>query len=88
MIFKRNKTADEVLNSNPAWKGFAGIAAGVVVVLMLGLAWYWSRSPDVFWVNEAPANRGTVVGYSTADTLVRVAETLLDKPGGDRKSVV
>ena len=37
-----------------------------------------------FWVNEKPSAgaASTVIGYSTADTLVRVAETLLDKPGG------
>jgi hypothetical protein len=57
-------------------------AAAVVLVLMIGLAVYWSREPAIFWVNEKPDNERTVVGYATADTLVRVASTLLDKPGG------
>jgi hypothetical protein len=84
MIFKRNKTADDVLNRTPVWRRVASIAAAVIVVLMLGMAWYWSRSPDIFWVNEktSAGAADTVIGYSTADTLVRVAETLLDKPGG------
>jgi hypothetical protein len=51
------------------------------------LAWtvlgiYWSRTPDVFWVNQSIDDDRAVVGYSTTDTLIRVAETMLDKPGG------
>jgi hypothetical protein len=57
-------------------------AAAAVLVLMIGLAVYWSREPQIFWVNEKPDNERTVVGYATADTLVRVASALLDKPGG------
>ena len=45
------------------------------------IGWYWSRTPDVFWVNETGPGT-TTVGYSTTDTLIRVAETLLEKPGG------
>ncbi len=54
----------------------------VLFVLLTILSIYWSRTPKVFWVNEFVENGQTVVGYSTADTLVRVASTLLDKPGG------
>ena len=43
---------------------------------------YWSRSPDIFWVSRTIDDERIVVGYSTTDTLIRVAETLLDKPGG------
>jgi hypothetical protein len=64
-----------------AWVRAGGAAAGVVLLLLLIIAWWWSRSPDVFWVNEQPGDR-KVVGYATVDTLVRVAGTLLDKPGG------
>jgi len=52
-----------------------------VVLLLTAVGWYWSRTPDVFWVNERAEGR-KVVGYATADALVRVAGTLLDKPGG------
>ncbi len=58
--------------------------AGLTVILVI-LAWYWSRSPGMFWVNGAPADASAdrkIVGYATSDTLVRVAGTLLDKPGG------
>ena len=56
--------------------------AGAVLLVMLVLAWYWSRMPDVFWVNQKTESEQTVIGYATTDTLIRVAETLLDKPGG------
>jgi hypothetical protein len=58
------------------------VSLGVILLLQLGLAWYWSRSPDVFWVTQKTDGARTVIGYSTADTLIRVAETMLDKPGG------
>jgi hypothetical protein len=57
-------------------------AAAVIVVLQLGLGWYWSREPKVFWVAENANGERTVVGYPTTDTLLRVAEYLLEKPGG------
>jgi hypothetical protein len=38
--------------------------------------------PDVFWVNEKVDGERVIVGYSTTDTLIRVASTMLDKPGG------
>ncbi|MDX1507116.1 MAG: DUF2333 family protein [Woeseiaceae bacterium] len=56
------------------------LAAIAAFIILLGI--YWSRTPDVFWVNEFVEDNRSVVGYSTSDTLVRVASTLLDKPGG------
>jgi hypothetical protein len=53
-----------------------------VLIVWLVLMIYWSRTPDVFWVNQYVESDRTVVGYATTDTLIRVAETLLDKPGG------
>lgn len=80
-LFKRKKTAGDLM-ARPLWQRIAAWVLLVVVALNLAIAWYWSRTPDVFWVSEtAPANR-QAVGYSTMDTLIRVAETLLDKPGG------
>ncbi len=43
---------------------------------------YFSREPDIFWVNHSADAESAVVGISTTDTLIRVAETLLDKQGG------
>ncbi len=68
-------------SGRPLWVTISVYAALGVLVLMCLIGWYWSRMPDVFWVNEQPAER-KVVGYATVDTLIRVAETLLDKPGG------
>ena len=82
MIFKREKSADDILG-RPAWQRIALVILGIIVVLNLVLGWYWSRSPEVFWVSEGPGGGDSyAVGYSTADTLVRVTERLLDKPGG------
>jgi len=55
---------------------------GAILIVWIILMIYWSRTPDVFWVNQYVEDNRTVVGYSTTDTLIRVAETLLDKPGG------
>lgn len=65
----------------PLWAKVTGYSLAVFFVFVLLLGWYWSRMPDVFWVDQQPADK-KVVGYATVDTLVRVAETLLDKPGG------
>jgi hypothetical protein len=59
-----------------------GYTLGFAVLVMIGVAWYWSRTPDVFWVNEKADADGTVIGFSTTDTLIRVARTMLEKPGG------
>lgn len=81
MKLKRDKSERAPL-SRAIWRTAAIYSAGVVLVVMLAAAWYWSRSPDVFWVQEKTAGNNTVVGYATVDTLIRVSETLLDKPGG------
>lgn len=63
----------------PLWVGY-GVGTVLLVFSVLGI--YWSRSPDTFWVNQSVNDDEVVVGYATADALVRVAETLLEKPGG------
>ncbi len=75
------KAAARILG-RPLWIKIAGgiLAAIAIVIILLGM--YWSRMPKIFWVNEFVDNERTVVGYSTTDTLIRVAATLLDKPGG------
>ena len=70
------------MNRRPLWQVATGAMVGVALIVLLALAWYWSRMPDVFWVNDRTPDGRQVVGYATADTLVRVAEALLDKPGG------
>ena len=63
-------------------KSISAVFLAIALLLNLGFGWYWSRMPDIFWVDKSPAGRNNVIGYATADTLIRVAETLLDKPGG------
>lgn len=81
MIFKRRNSGYAAAR-RPGWVLPAVALLAVVVVILIGFAVYWSRMPDIFWVNRQPDNERTVVGYASADTLVRVAQTLLDKPGG------
>jgi len=75
------KTAAKVLG-RPRWMKITGGIVGAIVLIIMLLGIYWSRTPDIFWVNEYVEDDRTVVGYSTTDTLIRVASTLLDKPGG------
>ena len=64
----------------------AVVVVYLLVALVLGMI--WSSEPDVFSVREhtrAVANemqREPVAGFATTATMIRVAETLLDKPGG------
>ena len=81
MILKREKTAEQMMR-RPFWHKVVGGLLAVILLINLALAWYWSRTPDVFWVSDTSTGNRNVVGYSTTDTLIRVAETLLDKPGG------
>ncbi len=80
MFFKRDKSA--VSLNKPLWLKISIGVASAIVVAMIGLGWYWSRTPDVFYVTHKTNGGNTVVGYATTDTLVRVASTMLDKPGG------
>src|SRR5262245_56930315 len=75
--------------------GAAGIvtrvAALVGIIYLLvsaGLGWWWSYQPPSFSVDENAAQFAArsgvkvVTGYTTAATVVRLAQTLLDKRGG------
>lgn len=65
-----------------------GAALGVYLLVALVVGWYWSREPETFAVQQhvreaAEASQRQIVnGYTTVETLKRVASTLLDKPGG------
>ncbi|MEM7504789.1 MAG: DUF2333 family protein, partial [Pseudomonadota bacterium] len=69
------------LADRPLWMTIAGAAGVLLLIVWLILAWHWSRLPDVFWV-ESEVDGRKVVGYATVDSLVQVADTLLEKPGG------
>ncbi len=72
-------------------KAVAGSLGGIVVLVLVALmllGWWWSREPAIVDVRELTRERAeaagesAVVGYATTATLLHVAETLLDKPGG------
>lgn len=70
------------------WKKLVLTGFGFLVILVVLIGLYWSSEPASFSVrlktNELLANSGNdyVVGSTTAATLIGVAETLLEKPGG------
>ncbi len=75
------ETAATILKKRrwPLWTAY-GVGSVLLIFSIIGI--YWSRSPDIFWVNQSVNDEQVVIGYATTDTLIRVAETLLDKPGG------
>ncbi len=62
--------------------------AGVVVIGLSALGMYWSRDPEAFDVRANAAifatgqERPVVTGTVMTATLIKVVETLLEKPGG------
>ena len=61
---------------------------GIYLLICIVLGWWWDYEPDMFAVRNSAAqnaeqhNRPLVIGYVATATVIRVAETLLDKRGG------
>ncbi len=64
------------------WTRIGAWALGIFLLVNFILGFWFSREPEVFWVNRAADTETAAIGFSTTDTLIRVADTLLDKPGG------
>ena len=65
-------------------RNFAYLLTGVVLLLFVVISWWVSREPAVLVIADTEqhsANQSTV-GYTTTTALIKVTETLLDKPGG------
>lgn len=77
----QERTAKSILATSK-WTKSIVWTLGVVLFLMTVVGIYFSREPDIFWVNRSSDAESAIVGLSTTDTLIRVAETVLDKPGG------
>jgi hypothetical protein len=65
-----------------------GLIVVTLIVVMIIFSIYWSREPRPFDVQQVAIQRlnseekKLVTGHVTTGTLIKVAETLLDKPGG------
>ncbi|MGV6807130.1 MAG: DUF2333 family protein [bacterium] len=68
----------------PRLARWIAVLLGLLILLSLGLAWYWSQTPDSFDVEVAAAEKvnSEVTGVATTATLIEVVNTLLNKPGG------
>lgn len=77
------------------YAGGGGVIGKLILVLLVVyllvsviVGMYWSSEPDAFSVREhtrSVANsmaREPVTGFATTVTMIRIAETLLEKPGG------
>ena len=66
----------------------AGIIVVTLCIVLTLLGWYWSRTPDSFYPKDVALEKAggdasqVVPGFTTTAALIKVAETLLDKPGG------
>ena len=60
----------------------------LLLLIMICIGFYMSQEPDAFDVEQVALTRAggdeskLVTGYVTTSTLIKTAETLLDKPGG------
>jgi len=75
------RSAANILSTSK-WSKITVWSIGVFLLLMFVIGFWASREPDIFWVQRSAEQETAIVGFSTVDTLVRVAETLQDKNGG------
>jgi len=84
---KKDDLADYTGNSGVISKFVLFVLAVYLVITSL-LGIYWSSEPALFSVREhtralaSEMEREPVTGFATTATMIRLAETLLDKPGG------
>ncbi len=70
------------------WRNTIFTILGFLLILIVLIGIYWSAEPDPFDVRQnaneklAISGHANVVGATTTATLIRVTETLMDKPGG------
>jgi hypothetical protein len=82
----RDTTED--LTETHRWLRTAVICLALYLLVVAILAFFWNREPEVFPVAENAAEllsgvpASPVTGSTTTITLITLAETLLDKPGG------
>ena len=70
------------------WRNAIFTALGLFIIFIVLIGIYWSAEPNSFDVRQnanskfASIGRSNVVGGTTTAALIRVSETLLEKPGG------
>ncbi|MFQ5638266.1 MAG: DUF2333 family protein [bacterium] len=75
-------------HENGSRRRVLGIIVLLFILLMFILTIYWGQEPDMFNVRRSAVarveleNDNLVTGTVTTNTLIHVASTLLDKPGG------
>ncbi len=79
---RKPKVTTDAQAPRTRWGRRIGIPLLLLLILLSIVSWYWSRQPALLWVNEKTPAGDEVVGFATADTLVRIVDTVLDKPGG------
>ena len=93
LFFKRKVKDQKADLSDDLEKGGTLLKLSVLIIVVVFIAliilgMVWSSEPDAFDVREVTAraaadnNQDVVIGAATTATLIKVASTLLDKPGG------
>lgn len=59
------------------------ISLSCTLMVLILLGWYWSQEPKSFAIKgAATADMPLITGVTTTETLIRVVDTVLNKPGG------
>ena len=59
------------------------ISLSCTLMVLILLGWYWSQEPKSFAIKgAATADMPLITGVATTETLIRVVDTVLNKPGG------
>lgn len=69
-------------SAEPGRTKYILIAIALYLIVCSGVGIYWSIKPEPFSPSDMSAGAKDVTGSATTSTLIKVASTLLDKPGG------
>ncbi len=81
------RSATQKISGSFQGKTLAG-GAGIAMLLLFLVGWYWSQEPELFSVQAnaeslaASSGQNVVTGYTTTSSLYTLVNTLLNKPGG------